>query len=500
MSKRDNEKVKLNIVSSLALQIAVILQGMIIPRLILQYFGSGVNGLISSINQFLNFFAVMEGGISGVILSSLYKPIIENDNDRISKVARASKIFLNKLAMGFLVYTFILASIFSAWKKQFDWKYVFFLVLILSATTFMQYYFSLLPELIIRAANKVYVCNIISIVFILGNLIVTIACFAVYPQIHFIKFVSALTYVFQPIFLNIYVKKRYTLNKKSKLDKELLSERWDGFGTNLANIVTTNTDVMVLMFFSSLEMISVYNVYYSIIAALRGLARTLNFGYQAYIGQAYAKGDIEELNSIFAQYELLVLNISGIFYASSIELIVPFVSIYTKGVNDANYNQPLFSIILNLAMVILCFRDPYIQMIQGAGLFRKTARYAYKEAGINIIISIILVRKLGIIGLAVGTLISNIYRMIAIVNFLQDNVLMRNNRVAFRKISIFFIPIIISFILFKNLALSFQIRITEWCAKAFLVVCVNTALYMAVNMIFYRKELKEIKDFFFLKY
>lgn len=499
MNNKEKRNVTLNIISSLFLQIVIIFRGIVIPRLILQYFGSEINGLLSSITQFLSFFAVMEGGIAGVILASLYQPIVEYDYEAISKIVRASKEFLRKLAVGFFIYMIVFAGVYSFWEKQFGQKYIVGLVLILGVTTFMEYYFTMLPQLIIRASNKAFICNTISVFFIFGSLIAMLICFRVYPQIHFVKFVSAAIYIFQPILLNVYIKKHYVLDKKSGLDKKLLSERWDGFGINLANIITTNTDVMVLTFFSSLETVSIYSIYYSVIAALRGLAHTLNFGYQAYIGQEYAKGNVEKLNRIFSQYELLMINISGVLFTCCMEMIVPFINIYTQGINDANYNQPVFSTILNLAMMVLCLREPYLQMAYSANLFKRTSKYAYTEAGINIVLSIILVRRFGISGVAIGTLLSSVYRLIANVCFLQNNILFRDKCVAYRKILVYFIPIIISSVIFRDLIISTQIGIISWFFKAIIVFVVNVGLFIVIDFIFYRNELKEIINFYFLR-
>ena len=51
----------LNAGSSLGLQIITIITGFIIPRLILSTFGSEVNGLVSSLNQFLGYISILEG-------------------------------------------------------------------------------------------------------------------------------------------------------------------------------------------------------------------------------------------------------------------------------------------------------------------------------------------------------------------------------------------------------------------------------------------------------
>ena len=41
-------------------------------------------------------------------------------------------------------------------------------------------------------------------------------------------------------------------------------------------------------------------------------------------------------------------------------LIVPFVKVYTFGVNDADYDVPLFALLITLAYAVYCIRLPYI--------------------------------------------------------------------------------------------------------------------------------------------
>ena len=68
------------------------------PKIILSYFGSEVNGLVSSLNQFLAYITLVEGGITGVILANLYKPLVDKDEKKLYK-----KNFLGYLFLFFLL-------------------------------------------------------------------------------------------------------------------------------------------------------------------------------------------------------------------------------------------------------------------------------------------------------------------------------------------------------------------------------------------------------------
>ena len=54
-----SKKAILNIISSLMLQITILICGFIVPKVIITNFGSNVNGLVSSITQFLAYITLL---------------------------------------------------------------------------------------------------------------------------------------------------------------------------------------------------------------------------------------------------------------------------------------------------------------------------------------------------------------------------------------------------------------------------------------------------------
>lgn len=64
-----------NLITSIVYQFSVIISGLILPRLLISTFGSEINGLVSSITQFLSFITLFEGGVGAAVLAELYLPI-----------------------------------------------------------------------------------------------------------------------------------------------------------------------------------------------------------------------------------------------------------------------------------------------------------------------------------------------------------------------------------------------------------------------------------------
>ena len=67
-----SKKALINIISSIILQIVTIISGFIIPKLIISTYGSNINGLLTSITQFLSFIIMLEAGFGPVIKSILF--------------------------------------------------------------------------------------------------------------------------------------------------------------------------------------------------------------------------------------------------------------------------------------------------------------------------------------------------------------------------------------------------------------------------------------------
>ena len=145
MNKDKQKNVALiNTFANIIHQIISIICGFIIPQIIINYFGSSVNGLVSSLSQFLSYIALIEGGITGVLKAKLYKPLYEKNQEKISSIVKTANSFYHKIAYIFIIYSIILSLIYPViFKTDFSYIYIFSLSIILSINLLIQYMFSL---------------------------------------------------------------------------------------------------------------------------------------------------------------------------------------------------------------------------------------------------------------------------------------------------------------------------------------------------------------------
>lgn len=431
VSSMNNRK---NFISALILQTIAILQGLILPRLMISTFGSEINGLVSSITQFLSFISLLEGGLGAVVLAELYSPLEKNDTFKTRDILSACQVFFNKLAISFIIFTCVLSVCYPLLtNSKLSYPFVCSLIWILSISTLAQYLFSITNKLLLQSDQKIYIVNIISSIIIFINLILAIIVIYVYPQIHIMKLVSSAIYLIQPIAFSFAVDKKYKIKHRVlRYSGNALKNRWSGFAQNLAHFINMNTDIALITIFVGLKDVSVYTVYLLAINALRNLITNVANSYQGALGKYNAEGNIEKLKAKFNQFETSFLCISLILFLTCLLLINPFVQLYTKNVTDVNYYRPNFALIIVLANLVYCIREPFRILILALGKFKETNFGSMMEAILNFLISIILLPKFGLLGVAIGTLCAISYRLLYFIQFLKRDVFQRPYRSYFK--------------------------------------------------------------------
>ena len=256
---------KRNIYISLLCQLITIVCGLIVPRLMLAAFGSDANGAVSSISTFLGYIALLEGGIGGVARAALYRPLAENDIDQISEVMAEIRKLFRRIGEIFCIYVLIIACTFKyiSHTDALNWQTSFFLVIIISFSTFAQYYIGISNSILIIASQKQYIINLINVGGTIANMFLVIVLTRLGCGLLTVKFVSSMVFTAKPLLLWIYVKKNYHLEQR-KGDGNALSEKWVGMGQHIAYYLHSHTDIVVLTIFDDLRAVSVYGIYYMI--------------------------------------------------------------------------------------------------------------------------------------------------------------------------------------------------------------------------------------------
>lgn len=478
----------LNTVTSLLFEITTIVCGLILPRLIIRSYGSGVNGLVNSIAQFLHIISFLDLGVGAVVQSALYKPLAEKDHTGVSNILASAQRFFRRIAMLLLAYILVLIVVYPFIRGDFGWLFSALLVAAMSISYFAQYYFGVVDRLLLIANQEGYVQYIAQIITLVLNTVACVIIIRLGASIQLVKLVTSIIFLARPLFLRAYVNRHYSIDRRMEVVGEPIKQKWNGVAQHVSYVVLTSTDNIVLTLLSTLENVSVYTVYHMVIYGIKQLFISMTNGIKAIMGELWAKKETEKLSSVFGMTEFAVHAFAVFVFTCTWKLILPFVSIYTSGVTDAEYIQPLFATILILAHAIHCLRIPYNMLILATGAYKQAQNMHIITAAINVIISVLVVSYYGLVGVAVGTLAAMVYQTSWMIIFDSKN----NIHWPIRNV--------LKQLLFDALAVAgivgatWFIRIDaanylEWVVYAVLTAAISGLVVLALSLIFYRKQL-----------
>lgn len=487
-------KAKKNIATSLCSQIVILLCGIIVPRMMIGVFGSEAYGASSSITQFLAYITLLEGGVGGVARAVLYKPLAENDTETISAIMAEIKRFFRLIAVIFAAYVLVLALGFHSLANVecMDWISTFILVIVISISTFGQYFVGISNAILLQADQKNYITNAVSIGATLVNAISIVFLIGCGCSFITVKLVSSCIFFLRPVVLWLFVKKNYIIKPYKTIKGEtFLEQKWSGLGQHIAFFLHSNTDVVVLTVLADLRTVAVYSVYNMIISHVQNLALSFTSGMEALFGEMLARGEHKQLHKTFGLYETIMSIVSVILFSATVILIIPFIKLYTSGIADANYNEPVFALLLILSALCYCIRMPYHALVIAAGHFKQTSMAAYGEVIINVILSVVLVSKFGLVGVAIGTLAATCFRFVYYVFYLSKNII-------FRKINMFAKRLLVNTLagIFNILTGYFvisKITISDyimWIACGVLSAAIVGITTIGINLVFYTDDCK----------
>lgn len=486
-------KAKKNVAITLLYQLTTLVIGLVLPRYILETYGSDVNGIIQSVNQFLSYTVIFECGIGGMALASFYKPLAYGDNEAVSDIFNNTRSFFYRISLIYLVLVATLSlCAHLIIKTGFSPLYIGTLVLILGVSNYFSYYFGLTHQLLIKADQKLYIVQSVQIIALILNAVICIAAMEMGFGIHFVRLISMLVFLINPLAYRYYVKKHYRISREIYDTERRLPRKRDGMVHHIAYFIHRNTDIVLLTVFKGVKTVSVYSVYYAIMFAAENFLSAISSGLSAAIGNIIATDEKDVLDKSFEIYEGVNTFITSFFCTASAVLIVPFVTIYTSGINDADYIQPVFANILVLAQWFFCIRMPYSNVVNAAGHYRQTKPGAYLELLINMTVSLAAVRRFGLNGVMAGTLAAMLARTAYTVWYLSKNILNRKIILFLKGPGLH----LVSGVLFVWAAQSWFKVSTEnlllWVRDAFIVCAALLALMTVLGFITNRKLFKSI--------
>lgn len=486
------KKLKWNSILGLCYQAALVITGLILPKFFLHYYGSEVNGLISSITQFLTFINICDLGISAVVSAAYYKPLAEGDSYRISQIFVYSKRFFRAIGIILLVYIGVLLAVYPTLiNNSFGYWFTFALIGAMGLSQLGQYFIGLSYQLLINSDQRSYVQLATNGCTLILNTVISILLMVLGTSVQLVKLTTSLIYLMRPLIMYIYISKRYNIDKHVPVDKTVIPQKRHGIVQHIAYMVYENTDVIVLTVFSTLSNVSIYSIYTLVTGSIKQIVNAATTGVQSLIGNMIVRGEREGLKSFYLLYNWGVHTMYTILFTVTALLIVPFVRLYTSGVTDANYDVPVFAVLITVAYFLSGIRNCQYVLIRAAGHFKQTQVAALIEMSLNLITSIVLVFKFGLIGVAIGTIIATLFFIVYEMFYFSKNIVSVEIWTSVKQLLIDAIVSCAVVIIMRHINV-FKESVMTWILQALIAMGICLAVSLIVQLIFYNRNVRSI--------
>lgn len=425
MSSSRTKKFLYNSLSTGIYQVVVMIVGFITPRVMLACYGSEINGLVSSITQFITYFNLVEAGISGAAVYALYRPLAENDHREINGIVSAARIFYIQAGFIFVGLVAGMAFIYPMFVKTPELAPLFvgMLVVMLGGKGFFEFFTMAKYRALLTADQKTYVISLASIVYALINLVVIVVLSYMRVNIVIVYAVALTAFFARTVILAIYVRRNYKyVNYKERPNKQALDKRWDALFLQVLQTVQSGAPAVLATIFTSLKTVSVFTVYNMVVTGINGVLSIFISGLPASFGDVLARNEVKTMQKAYKDFEFSYMSLITIVYAVSFIMIMPFVRLYTVGINDANYNVPLLGFLFVLNGLLYNMKTPQGMLVISAGLYKETRMQTTIQAVILVAGGIAGGYFWGLAGIMAASCLSNLYRVIDLMIYIPHHV------------------------------------------------------------------------------
>lgn len=419
------KKLFANLGMSMISQTVILVLGFVIPRIIMQSYGSDTNGLTSTITQIFTYMALLEAGISQATRNKLFKPIKEDNKEEISYWMSVSRRYFRRISAVYFAIVLVLAVLLPlVLNTSVGYWTIAFYIFFEGLTSVVSFYFINTWVSFLNSKGDTYVVNALTLLnkVLCYGVKIVLALFGF--NIALIQIGYFLVSVLQVILYYMYMKKKYGwINYSLSVKNAVLPDRKSYIIIEIAWTIFSSTDMILLSIFVSTQLASVYSVYNLPIVALNGLLNAVYCALNYNLGISYHE-DIEKYKKVHDMFNSVFIGAMTILMSVTYVLLIPFVKLYTKGVTDINYVYPMLPLLFCMVQLLSWNRFVSGNLFGVAGKIKSVEKISIIEALIKLILSIILIVSHGIVGALIATVVALPIKVIY-CNYVADKVILK---------------------------------------------------------------------------
>ena len=441
----------------------------------------GLNSLFTSVLQVLN---LVESGVGGAMVFSMYQPISVDDTEKICALMRLYKIYYRIIGAivligGILVTPFLPYLIEGDVPSDINLYILFYLNL---ASTINTYWLFGYKNSLLFAHQRVDISNKISFITETVKYILQIIAIICFKNYYLYTIIIIVVQVLTNLVTAIITTRMYPIYAaKGKLAlseiRNINSKIKDLFLTKIGTVIFNSADTIVISSFLGLTTLAIYQNYFYLVTSITGILSIIYNSCTAGIGNSLVVENSDKNYQDLKKMTLFIFWIVGFCTICFLCLFQPFMTVWVTEKYMLDFTAVVlfcsYFFINGIYLLFELYKD-------AAGIWHEDRFRPLIVSGVNLVLNLVLVQISGIYGVLIASCIAKLFIGIPwCVHNLFTVVLKRKMSEYIKKILYYTIVIIIACVL--TYAVSFHIElggIPEIVVK--LVVCCSVG-----NLIFW---------------
>ena len=248
---KDGNKIKNNLLIGIGCQLLTMVLGVLVPKLVLNNYGSEINGLLSSVTNIYACIALVEAGVMAASCQALYKALAKNTRDDANAVLSATNIYYRRTGLIYSALIAVFSVVYPLFiKSEIPFWTVFLVILFNGLGNVVNFFFHGKYLFLLKADGKNYVRSGVELFSNAAKQISKIVLISIGLNVVFVQFAAMLTSFAQMIYITYYIKKHYSwIDLNAKPDFESISQSKNVFIHEVNFLITTNVDTVLLTVF-----------------------------------------------------------------------------------------------------------------------------------------------------------------------------------------------------------------------------------------------------------
>ncbi|MFE5321200.1 lipopolysaccharide biosynthesis protein [Paenibacillus sp. NPDC056579] len=368
----------------------------------------GLNGLFTNI---LAMLSLAEAGIGSSIVYTLYKPVADNNKEKILVLMRLYKKAYLIIALIVLLLGLSLLPFLQYIVKDANVEHIYVIYLVFLLNTVTPYLFQHKISYLNVCQKNYIVTGIYSVSSILSMFLKIGILYWTQNYILYLIIDSVIT-ITNSLIMSLIVNRMYPFLKEKgigSLDNDTKSNIIKNVKAivlqNIGSYLIFGTENIIISTYVSIAAVGLYSNYKMLIDICRTLINQVFNNMYHSVGNLVASESKDKVYSVYKVTMLLNFWLYSFAAIAMYVMIEPFIKLW---IGEKFLMGNLIVIILMVTFYERGMRNSITTVKTTAGIFHEDRYIPLIQAAVSLVFSLVLVQKIGISGVFIGTLISAI--------------------------------------------------------------------------------------------